>query len=230
METVSKQQVGKVSENQIPKIAGSIVEFQKEFSELSVEDGQWIIQHTREALHLFIEAVAKRRRPPEIEYLSTCLVALQDKKFFAPKSFVCYVNDGNITPKVKINFIDATFNFHFVNSFEKRGREKMYFGKTVDYFKVNTELEGDQIIAQLGGTRKSETSLWCLWQILERQGGGEPRDLLTSGKRNIFFIRALNGTLFSVSVSWGEEGWDIRSCVAEFTKIFRGDRIFCSGL
>jgi len=49
-----------MTEQQISKLAAALVEHQNAFAELSTEDGQWVIQKTKEAIRLFCEAVRKR--------------------------------------------------------------------------------------------------------------------------------------------------------------------------
>jgi hypothetical protein len=48
------------TKQQIAKIAATIVEFQEEFSSLATVDGQWIVQHGKEAVSLFVKTVASR--------------------------------------------------------------------------------------------------------------------------------------------------------------------------
>lgn len=49
-----------ITKQQIPVLAARLVEFQESFSGLSVEDGQYVIQDTKEAIKLFVEAVKNR--------------------------------------------------------------------------------------------------------------------------------------------------------------------------
>ena len=51
-----------MSEQQISKLAGSLVEHQRYFSEMPTEDRQWTIQHTKDAIALFVEVVKNRER------------------------------------------------------------------------------------------------------------------------------------------------------------------------
>jgi len=50
------------TKQQIPKIAATFVEFQGEFSVLSTEDGQWVIQNGKEAAALSAKAIANRKK------------------------------------------------------------------------------------------------------------------------------------------------------------------------
>jgi len=51
-----------MTEQQIPKLAASLVEHQASFTPLSVEDAQWVIQNTVEAIGLFLRAVYSRAK------------------------------------------------------------------------------------------------------------------------------------------------------------------------
>jgi hypothetical protein len=62
------------------------------------------------------------------------------------------------------------------------------------------------IINELGNT--AETSLAHLWHLLTQQPIGEPGTLLTDGSWNIFYIRDVNGVLWTISVDWyHSHGW-----------------------
>lgn len=54
-----------MTEQQIPKLVGALVEHQSAFSILPTEDGQWVIQNTRAAIGLFADAI--RHRPKSTE-------------------------------------------------------------------------------------------------------------------------------------------------------------------
>ncbi|MFA6304478.1 MAG: hypothetical protein WCV73_01445 [Patescibacteria group bacterium] len=50
----------KMTEQQIPKFLGVIIEHQAEFKEWSTNDAQWAIQNAREAIALWTQAIANR--------------------------------------------------------------------------------------------------------------------------------------------------------------------------
>ncbi|HMP67524.1 MAG TPA: hypothetical protein PKA60_02135 [Candidatus Paceibacterota bacterium] len=51
------------TKQQIPKLAGTIVEHQEAFENFSVEDAQWVIRNTKVAISLWVEAVENRVKP-----------------------------------------------------------------------------------------------------------------------------------------------------------------------
>lgn len=50
-----------ITKQQIPVLVARLVEFQEGFSELSSSDGQFVIQNTKEAIKLCVEAIKKRQ-------------------------------------------------------------------------------------------------------------------------------------------------------------------------
>ena len=51
-----------MTEQQIPKLVGALVEHQACFTGLSVEDGQWAIQNTTDAIALCVKAISDRTK------------------------------------------------------------------------------------------------------------------------------------------------------------------------
>ncbi len=47
-------------QKQISKLAGALTEHQRHFGEMPIEDRQWVIQNTKDAIILFAEAVKNR--------------------------------------------------------------------------------------------------------------------------------------------------------------------------
>jgi len=58
-----------MTEQQIPVIVARLVEHQSEFSLMSTEDAQWVIQNTKPAITLFVEAINNRSKdtPESVE-------------------------------------------------------------------------------------------------------------------------------------------------------------------
>jgi hypothetical protein len=65
-----------MTEQQIPKLAGLLVEHQKSFETLPAKDGQWAIHNIAEAINLFVEAVKNRAKkaPPMIVPIATEII------------------------------------------------------------------------------------------------------------------------------------------------------------
>ncbi|MGD0090125.1 MAG: hypothetical protein ABSE73_09410 [Planctomycetota bacterium] len=71
-------------EQEIPRLAGRIVEHQKELQGLSSEDAQWVMQHTAEALALFVIAISNRGKKTALSILR--LISAGKKILIPPTS------------------------------------------------------------------------------------------------------------------------------------------------
>lgn len=74
----------KLTTEQIPVIAARVVEFQEEFglNDLSVEDGQFVIQNPREAVRMMAEAIKNRKENfGLLKRLQTVIVPYSTGKF-----------------------------------------------------------------------------------------------------------------------------------------------------
>lgn len=60
----------------------------------------------------------------------------------------------------------------------------------------------EPIVKELGGEQVAETHLAHMWEMMKRQGQGQQGDLLVNGYANIFYIRASDGTLWTVYCYW----------------------------
>ena len=64
------------------------------------------------------------------------------------------------------------------------------------------------IIRELGGKEKAETTLAEVYALIKKQARGENGVLLTSGMANIFYIRDVSGIFRAVFICWYGGGWD----------------------
>ena len=69
------------------------------------------------------------------------------------------------------------------------------------------------IIRELGGEEKAETTLSELYFLLKKQARGQAGALLINGRANLFFIRDASGILRVVSVYWYDGGWYVYAYV-----------------
>ena len=63
------------------------------------------------------------------------------------------------------------------------------------------------IIRELGGKEKAETTLAEVYALIKKQARGENGVLLTSGMANIFYIRDVSGIFRAVCIDWYGDGW-----------------------
>ena len=71
-----------MTEQQMPKLLGVLAEHQEGFEDLSVFDAQWAIQNTREAISLFVAAVANRGGKVLTPAVTTMAMAAYFRHFF----------------------------------------------------------------------------------------------------------------------------------------------------
>lgn len=108
--------------------------------------------------------------------------------------------------KVKIAFIWDNFQDRFLDKIEEAVAEAEFAIR-----KLDKDLLDKEIRSELGGAEWEETTLSQLWALLEKQGHGQPGDLLVNSYANIFYIRDKDGELWAVSARWraGGGGWRV---------------------
>ncbi len=110
------------------------------------------------------------------------------------------------TAKVKISSI----NFNFASLFFGKS-EELFTGSELHYQKLTKKSLDAHIIAELGGETKAETTLTEMFYTMEKQPNGEAGALLTNGYANIFYIRDVNGVIYTVYVRQVVGGWSVYS-------------------
>lgn len=84
------------------------------------------------------------------------------------------------------------------------------------------------IIAELGGEAKVETSLATAFELIRRQGFGEPGFLQTNGFANIFYVRNPQGVLCAIRIGWASDGWVVDAIPVADPLAWNGKHeIFC---
>ena len=198
------------TKQQIPVIAARITEFQEGFENLSTEDAQWVIMNGKEAVALFVSAVANRAKTVAQTVVtllgpivSTFVVPATTEKFVAKDKFKV---DTSKKAKVKIAYLGDNFEEWFL------GKEEAPFaGSTINGRKLEKNSIDDPILAELGGNEAAETTLTEMYAAMAAQPNGESGSLLNDGRANIFYIEDINGTLCAVRVLWHSGGWRVNA-------------------
>jgi hypothetical protein len=133
--------------------------------------------------------------PSILELVSTVLVPATTAEFFAKKKFV--INTEYSVP-VKIGGLSGDFRDLFLNGNGKI--EGPTSEQTLRYHKLRKPSVDGPIITELGGAEKSETTVFEMFSLMEKQGKGEVCVLLNNGYPNIFYIKDQNGVLRTVYV------------------------------
>lgn len=188
------------TEQQIPKLAGSLVEHQGGFSALSTEDTQFVIAETKKAIALFVEAVqnrAKDRTNKLLEFVTSVTVP-GVSKFVAAEKF----KHGEAVDGVKCYLWD-NFQKHFGSKVEENVE-----GCDIRVHTLLSPARDLPILAEIGEERE-ETKLVHLWSMLKLQSEGQTGALVTNGYANVFYIRDIEGILWAVFASWSGDEWSL---------------------
>lgn len=114
--------------------------------------------------------------------------------FFSMISEVAMVQHG-------INFIDW---------FTDKVENDVPTGELVRFVLIKSSSD-NEIIADLGGKKKAETTLGEIWRLMCAQPNGEAGVLFTNGLSNLFYVRDVNGLLRVIDVGWDSDGWEVNA-------------------
>lgn len=149
-----------MSEQQISKLASSLVEHQSAFGSMPTDDRQWVIQNTKSAIVLFIEAMKNRPAiavTKLLEFVKTVSLPAVGT-FVAAEKF----RPGETIDGINVGWLGDNFKANFL-------------GKTEDQMpalkiREHKLLKGSRdpaIITELGGEEKVEISLGQFWEFLK---------------------------------------------------------------
>jgi hypothetical protein len=134
--------------------------------------------------------------------------------------------DTGTETRFLVFFFGADFEYCFLGKVEKKISQV-----TLVCNQLRKATTDTQIIAELGGRRKSETTLTELYALMERQPNGEDGIMLTNGKGNIFYIRDKYRILRAVIAYCSSFCEDVRWMVAASSitnpiEWCKGDNVF----
>lgn len=145
-------------------------------------------------------------KPPDLlELVSTVVIPATIGNLVAKEKFV--INTKHNAP-VKISHLGDNFRGWFLKGDSKT--EDPISEQTLRYAKLRKASADASIIAELGGEEKSETTLFEMFSLMEKQKHGEDGVLPNNGW-SIFYIRDSAGVLRAVSVYWYGGGWSVRA-------------------
>lgn len=212
------------TEQQISKLAGSLVEHQSGFAALSNEDAQWVITETKNAIALFCEAVKNRVRETAkaaqklLEFVTS--VTLHPVKHFEAAE---HFTHGETVKGVRCYLWDS-FRTRFGAKVERD-----IAGGEIRVHKILRQSRNLEIRAEIT-KEKEETFLAHIWQMLKLQPGGEAGALHVNGLANIFYVRDIEGALWAVYVSWHADTreWSLGALSVERADGWHADCQVCS--
>jgi hypothetical protein len=138
---------------------------------------------------------------PLIQFTDTVTIPACPERFVARDHFIV---DTSKKAKVKISYLGDNFKEKFLDKIEQPRQET-----TLRYGKLLKSSVDEPIIAETGGAEKAETMFAETFALMEKQANGEAGVLLANGYANIFYIRDSAGVLWTVNVSWIDDGWDV---------------------
>ncbi len=205
------------TKNQIPKLAGTLVEHQEHFDGLTTEEAQWVIFNPKEAIGIFkagvrtrVAAVTKKVDKTVAKILELVndeirIPALQEA--FGMKDH--FQVDTSLTAKVKISFVSDSVRDEF-GSQVVVPRD----GYAVSARRLLKRSADRPILTELRPVYK--TDMPAVKSLMAQQPNGEPGVLLTDGQANIFYVEKSAGVLRAVRVRWSDDGWDVRSSSVKY--------------
>ncbi len=191
-----------MSEQQIAKLAGSIIEFQRFFRSMPEEDRQWVIQNTKDAIGIFIGAIKNREEAPLRKlFVPVEVVIPKVYGFVAAEHFVV---DTSPSAKVKISELGGLFQASFLPKIEG--------GRINPEVLAVNKLKGDnydcnRLLPLIGGRKRVEITLGQFFCAFAQQPNGERGPLAVSGRSTIGYVRNTNGLLCPIFGFWDGRGW-----------------------
>lgn len=136
-----------------------------------------------------------------LEFVGLVNIPASTKEFVVLDNFK-FAEDGGICS----SFNDCFFQLFLSGNGSICGPTQ---GRTIQYHETRREAPTDRVIInEIGGEKKSETTLRDMFFLMEKQKSGEDGILLTNGSANIFYIYRHKG-LRPVGVFRHKDGWAV---------------------
>jgi hypothetical protein len=201
-----------MSEQQIGELAEALVKYQSHFDAMPSDDRQWVIQNTKDAIALFVEAVRQDRISKKAVETNKLLEFVSTNEIAAIASFVAKekFRERDTTDDVKIASLSDNFKSNFLGK-----KETDIASATLRIQKLRESSRDELILAALG--EAAETELAQFWELLKSQGSGQYGMLLLNGWANIAYIRDEKDKLWAVGVRWLADfnGWVVEAWSVE---------------
>lgn len=190
-----------MTEQQIPKLVGKLVEHQSFFGALSTENAQWAIQNTQEAVALFVNAVTDRTKEKVqkiLKFVTTIKTTVQ--RFTATDHFKV----GEVVEGVKIGWLSDDFKKLMLPKVEED-----LAVTDINVYELVKNSKDLGIRAEIGEANE-EIKLANFWQVLKARGDGKVGNWL------IGYITGVDNNLWAVSARWYGGGWDLDAFSVEY--------------
>ena len=180
------------TKQQLAKIAAILVEFQEEFASLTTEDGQWIIQHGREAASLFVKTIASRNETTtkDVKIIKSVSFGVMIEALDG-KTFISQAN------KIFNCLIDKAFDHYNLNEFSVSTPKTM-----VDIYEISKGVSHYQMFNSV--TKDLNRLVVTQAQIINFCE--KHPDWLAQKDRGIYFVIKAHDQFFVVNVRPHSEG------------------------
>lgn len=194
-----------MTEQQIPKLAGKLVEHQNFFEALSTEDAQWAIQNTQEAIALSVNAITNRVKEAANKLLKfiTTFTAPATKKFVAADHFV----EGKEIDGVKVAWMSDNFKNLFLPKVETDIESV-----TIRVHELSRNSKDLGIRTEVGEDNEEIK----LAHLLAGMKAHEADDENKVGKWLIGYIIGVDGNLWAVRADRHGDGWGLSAFSVEY--------------
>jgi hypothetical protein len=140
--------------------------------------------------------------PPLLEFVSTVMVDVTTGRLFAKEGFAGGTEGDAL---MKIKYFDSFERWFLIGDSKI---EDSISEQTLCYHTLQRGCKDGEIITELGGEAKAETTLSEMLSLLEKQKYGEDGVLEIRHRRNnIFFIKDFAGVLRVVNMQWNNGNW-----------------------
>lgn len=164
-------------------------------------------------------AIAIKKANRILKFVGKVTIPAATEKFVAKDKFKLKENGG----------ICSFLGPNFINWFlSGDGKIEHLVGEYVlcyaKLFKTSPDI---WIVNELDGEEKTETTLFEIFSLMDKQKDGEKGVLLTNSRTNIFYVRDFRGVFRSVGVCWSDGGWYIDgNLVCHDSQWFNCERVF----
>jgi hypothetical protein len=109
----------------------------------------------------------------------------------------------------------------------KSKRESESYPIKLQWLELQNNAPDRDIVPELGGAAKVETTLAAIYYLMEQQRAGQPGVMASNGWGNIFYVRDTSGELRSVNIHWCDDGWGVEAmAIGGATEWPIRDRVF----
>lgn len=193
---------------QISTVMGRLVEHQSRLHTLSSEDGQWIIQHPKDAIDLFMKTLEDQRKRISVEprkvfkLVNGISLPIIEDEFVVKEMFAENNHPWTST-------VSNSFKEYFYDLVEGPIKSGFVYASDLLMMPTNAEIVA---LLDINNLTTSLSEIFMLIQLQEqmqihKQEKWETNRLIWDCGTNIFFVPDVCGELRQVSCKFSKKGW-----------------------